>query len=132
MLSTVGHLTMINMMEGPHLKSLAISLIVKGYQTVIALYAMQNALQGGSTVTKWSTHARLDINLGLLQFHAHNVSLILSPTTGFVSPKNHVSFDDFFETIIYQKRGTSVDTTRKVLVGLKSSSQGQPGQMLHT
>ncbi len=73
------------------------------------VYALQNALQGGSTVPKWSPRARLGVNLGPSPFHARNVYLILNPTTGLVSPQFHVSFDDFFETILYQDRDTSVD-----------------------
>jgi hypothetical protein len=40
-------------------------------------------------------------NLGLSPMHAHNVHLVLSLTTGLVSPQFHVRFDDFFETCKY-------------------------------
>jgi len=89
-------------------------------------------LQGGSTVPKWSPRARLGVNLGPSPFHARNVYLILNPTTGLVSPQFHVSFDDFFETILYQDRDTSVDPTWKVLAGLESSSGGKSGRILQT
>ncbi|KAL7460329.1 hypothetical protein ACHAXS_000789, partial [Conticribra weissflogii] len=78
----------------------------------------QEALQGGSTVPKWNQQARLGVNLGPSSFHTCNVNLILNPTTGLVSPQFHVSFDDFFETILYQDSDTSVDPTWKVLAGL--------------
>jgi len=96
------------------------------------VYALQNALQGGSTVPKWSPRARLGVNLGPSPFHACNVYLILNPTTGLVSPQFHVSFDDFFETILYQDWDTSVDPTWKVLAGLESSSGGKSGRILQT
>ncbi len=88
------------------------------------------ALQGGSTVPKWNQRARLGVNLGPSSFHTCNVNLILNPTTGLVSPQFHVSFDDFFETILYQDSDTSVDPTWKVLAGLEISPGGKSDQIL--
>eukprot|EP00957_Ditylum_brightwellii_P092393 7034889-Ditylum_brightwellii.AAC.1 len=44
------------------------------------------------------TH-HLGINLGPSSCHAHNVLLVLSPTTGLASPQFYVHYDDFFETV---------------------------------
>ena len=40
----------------------------------------------------------MGIYLGQSPFHARLVALVLSVTTGRVSPQFHVQFDDFFET----------------------------------
>ncbi len=45
---------------------------------------------------KWSSCARLGINLGPLPSHACNVYLILNPTTGLFTPQYHFSFDYSF------------------------------------
>ena len=64
------------------------------------VYALHSKLQGGSAgISKWSPRARLGINLGFSPRHARSVYLVLSLSTGLVSPQYHVSHDDFFETV---------------------------------
>lgn len=43
--------------------------------------------------------ARVGIYVGFSPSHARNVALVLSTTTGLVSPQYHVKLDDLFETI---------------------------------
>ena len=62
-------------------------------------YVLDNALQSGQGVPKWTQRAQLGIYLGPSPSHAHTVALILNPCTGHVSPQFHVKFDDFFETV---------------------------------
>jgi len=63
------------------------------------IFALNNALQAGSSIPKWNSRARLGINLGLSPKHARSVSLVLNLTTGNASPQFHVIHDDFFETV---------------------------------
>ena len=62
-------------------------------------YVLDNALQSRQGVPKWKQRARLGIYLGPSPSHARTVALVLNPHTGHVSPKFHVKFDDFFETV---------------------------------
>eukprot|EP00978_Attheya_sp_CCMP212_P037788 scaffold181389_cov64-Attheya_sp.AAC.3 len=62
-------------------------------------YALNNKLQGGKSIPKWQERARVGIYLGLSPQHSRSVALVLSLTTGLVSPQFHVEFDDFFETV---------------------------------
>lgn len=62
-------------------------------------YALDSNLASGKSIPKWNTRARLGINLGPSETHASSVNLVLSLTTGCVSPQFHAQFDDFFETV---------------------------------
>jgi hypothetical protein len=54
---------------------------------------------GGKKPNKWVRRSRLAIYLGFSPRHARSVSLVLSLSTGYVSPQFHVKCDDFFETV---------------------------------
>ncbi len=60
------------------------------------VYALSNELASNKAVPRWDPRARLGLNLGLSPTHARNVHLVLSLTTGLVSPQFHLCFDDFF------------------------------------
>jgi Reverse transcriptase (RNA-dependent DNA polymerase)/GAG-pre-integrase domain len=62
-------------------------------------YILDSNLQGNKKIPKWSPRARLGIYIGRSQQHARSVGLILSTTTGLVSPQFHVRYDDSFETV---------------------------------
>eukprot|EP00978_Attheya_sp_CCMP212_P035308 scaffold152839_cov109-Attheya_sp.AAC.1 len=82
-------------------------------------YALNNKLQGGKSIPKWQERARVGIYLGLSPQHSRSVALVLSLTTGLVSPQFHVEFDDLFETV--GKRAGNPTTVSKwqVLSGLR-------------
>jgi len=61
-------------------------------------YVLQGPLQQGQKVRKWGNRARIGIYLGPSPQHAKSVALVLSLTTGNVSPQYHVQFDDLFNT----------------------------------
>jgi hypothetical protein len=63
------------------------------------VYALNSKLQGGKSIPKWHERARVGIYLGLSPQHSRSVALVLSLTTGLVSPQFHVQFDDLFETV---------------------------------
>ena len=62
-------------------------------------YVLDNTLQSGQGLPKWSSRSGLGVYLGASPSHARSVTLILNPRTGHVSPQFHVKFDDYFETI---------------------------------
>ena len=74
---------------------------VKDAHFRLPFFALSNALASGSTLLQWSPRARLGLNLDPSPFHARNLYLVLSLTTGLVSVQFHCSFDDFFETVEY-------------------------------
>ena len=63
-------------------------------------YVLDADLQAGKrSGSKWKDRARLGVNLGFSPQHARSVHLILSLTTGCVSPQYHCTFDDHFTTL---------------------------------
>jgi hypothetical protein len=82
------------------------------------VFALQNELSSGSSLPKWSPWARLGINLGPSPHHARNVSLVLNPHTGCVSPQYHCRFDDFFETVRHSGPDVAIPSTWLQLSGL--------------
>jgi hypothetical protein len=63
-------------------------------------YILDSNLQAGKRAGyKWKERARLGVNLGFSPQHARSVHLILSITTGCVSPQFHCTFDDHFNTV---------------------------------
>ncbi len=82
------------------------------------VFALQNALASGNKIPKWSPHARLGLNLGPSPMHARNVYLVLSLSTGLVSPQYHCCFDDFSETTHHGAADISNTITWQQLAGL--------------
>jgi hypothetical protein len=69
-------------------------------ETRLACYVLHSGLQGGGQrPNKWVRRSRVAIYLGTSPCHARSVALVLSLTTGYVSPQFHLKFDDFFETV---------------------------------
>jgi Reverse transcriptase (RNA-dependent DNA polymerase) len=62
-------------------------------------YALDGHLQGKQKIPKWVPRSRLAVFLGHSTQHAKSVGLLLSLTTGLVSPQFHVKYDERFETI---------------------------------
>jgi Reverse transcriptase (RNA-dependent DNA polymerase)/GAG-pre-integrase domain len=80
-------------------------------------YALDGKIQSGNKAPKWDTRARLAIYIGPSTQHARTVGLLLSLTSGLVSPQFHVRYDDTFETL---KQGASnVPSNWQQLSGLE-------------
>jgi hypothetical protein len=62
-------------------------------------YALDGRLQSGGKIGKWLTRSRLVVYLGKSTQHSQSVGLVLSLTTGLVSPQFHVIYDNHFETV---------------------------------
>jgi hypothetical protein len=72
-------------------------------------YVLDSDLQAGKRAgSKWKDRARLGINLGFSPQHARSVHLILSLTTGCVSPQFHCKFDTHFSTLQEYQQPTSL------------------------
>lgn len=67
-------------------------------------FALDGKLQDGKKIDKWDNRARLAIYIGHSPQHAQTVGLLLSLTTGLVSPQFHVKYDDLFETVRTDKK----------------------------
>jgi hypothetical protein len=63
-------------------------------------YVLNNELQQGKKGKKWQEKARVGIYLGHSMQHARSVALILSLSTGNVSPQFHCHMDDTFDTVV--------------------------------
>ena len=63
------------------------------------VYVLNSKLANGKKAAKWEDRTRVAIYLGKSQNHARSVSLVLSLTTGMVSPQYHCKFDDLFQTV---------------------------------
>ena len=60
----------------------------------------------GAGPPKWEPRSRIVVYLGHSPFHTGNVALVWNPTTGRVSPRYHVVFDDDFTTVPYMEADT--------------------------
>ena len=63
------------------------------------VYVLDNALASVKSLPKWEGRARVGIYLGPSSLHSRSVALIMSLTTGILSPQSHVVFDDHFQTV---------------------------------
>lgn len=64
------------------------------------VFTLHKRLQGGiGGIPKWNPRSNAGVYLGHSPEHAGNVALVLSLSTGLVSPQYHVIFDDSFSTI---------------------------------
>jgi hypothetical protein len=78
-------------------------------QLAVDLHNMTPTSTGASpqeifSVTKhnidpWKPRSRVGVYLGFSSYYASTVPLVLSTTTGLVSPQFHVVFDDNFSTV---------------------------------
>ena len=82
------------------------------------VYILNNRLRTGKSIPKWQPRARLGLNLVPSPRHRRQVSLLLSPITGLVSPQYHVSHDDFFETTTKDSGNPKTQSTWQKLSGL--------------
>jgi hypothetical protein len=63
-------------------------------------YVLDHRLQLGSgKIPKWEPCARMGIYVGHSPSHAGNVSLILNPKTGHISPQFHAVYNDDFTMV---------------------------------
>ncbi len=74
-------------------------------------FALNNSLASNKAIPRWDLRAHIGLNLGPSLTHARNVHLVLSLTTGLVSPQFHVHFDDFFETCKYSVTDAGLSST---------------------
>jgi hypothetical protein len=72
-------------------------------------YVLDPTLQDGKKLPKWTKRSRLGVYLGNSPMHFTTVSLILNPSSGYVSPQYHCVHDDTFSTV--PLRETDLDTT---------------------
>ena len=63
------------------------------------VYVLDSEMQTGKKLSKWANRARVGIYLGHSPQHARTVALVLSMTTGLVSPQFHVRMDPTFQTL---------------------------------
>jgi len=73
----------------------------KHYRTFgCPVYVLNEPLQhAGGILGKWSDRSKVGVYLGQSPKYNRNVALVLSLTTGLVSPQFHVEFDDTFQTV---------------------------------
>ena len=65
------------------------------------VYALDEKLQGSSSLPRWKPRSRVGVYVGRSKYHASSVALVLNLETGNVSPQYHLTFDDTFSTIEY-------------------------------
>ncbi len=62
------------------------------------IFVLDPSLQQGYKVPRWKPRSRIGVYLGFSPYHASSIPLVLSTTTGLVSPQFHVVYDDYFST----------------------------------
>ena len=66
-------------------------------------YVLEPTLQSGHKIPRWNPRSKLGVYLGKSAEHAGNVSLILDPSTSYVSPQFHVVHDDDFTSVLRKR-----------------------------
>jgi hypothetical protein len=87
------------------------------------VFALHSALASSSSIPRWDPRVRLGLNLGPSPTHARNVHLVMSLSTGLVSPQFHCRFDDFFETCKYGVPDGGISSTWQRLAGYKRADR---------
>jgi hypothetical protein len=62
------------------------------------VFVLDPSLQQGHKIPRWKPRSRVVVYLCLSPDHASSIPLVLSTTSGIVSPQFHVVFDDYFTT----------------------------------
>lgn len=62
------------------------------------IYVLEPTMRQNHKIPRWKPRSRVGVYLGFSPDHASSVPLVLSTTTGLVSPQYHVVFDDNFTT----------------------------------
>ena len=90
---------------------------------------LNNELQLNNPYNKWKRRSNVGIYLRLSPQHSKNVALVMSRTTGLVSPQFHVKFDTMFDTVEQDKyssqwqRKAGFTSENKIIERDKSTSQ---------
>ena len=63
------------------------------------VYVLEKSLQDGKKIPKWQPRSRRSVYMGVSHKHASSVPLVLSVSTGAITPQYHVVFDDWFATV---------------------------------
>jgi hypothetical protein len=63
------------------------------------VYVLEAKLQNDQKLPKWNRRARLGQFVGFSDEHSSLVANVWHLTTGYISPRFHVVFDDLFETV---------------------------------
>ena len=74
--------------------------------TVYVLDSRAKSAEGPDPL-KWGPKSCIVVYLWHSPFHAGSVSLVFNPSTGRVSPKFHVVFDNYFTAVPYMNTGTT-------------------------
>jgi len=87
------------------------------------VYVLKDSLQSGNIHHKWKERARIGIYLGLSPRHNRTVGLVLSRTSGLVSPQFHFHADRAFQTV---GKGDIHDVTWLEKTGFKEVNPIRP------
>ena len=87
------------------------------------VYCLDNALQAGRKINKWSERSRVGIYVGQSPSHARSNALVLNKDTGLTSPQFHVKVDSTFATMRRSFDNQPLKTTWQVAAGLLLESE---------
>jgi hypothetical protein len=85
------------------------------------VYVSDGKIQSGSKGKKWSSRSRLGIYLGQLIQYVCKESLVLSLSSGLVSPQFHVIHDDDFDTLVKYARNSIPSSQWQIKCGFVST-----------
>jgi hypothetical protein len=79
------------------------------------IFVLDPSLQQGHKIPCWKPRSRVGVYLGFSPNHASSVPLVLSTTTGLVSPQFHVVYNDLFMATNCLQTNTLPDTWSTLL-----------------
>ena len=63
------------------------------------VYSLDKSIADGKKIPRWQTRSNRCVFMGFSPDHTTNVPLLLDSSTGTITPKFHVVFDDWFSTV---------------------------------
>jgi hypothetical protein len=88
-------------------------------------YVLDRKMQSGLKGPKWESRSRVGIYLGNSEFYADTISLILSLSTGLVSPQYHVKHDDTFITLAHHMGNVIPNSQWQLKCGFLEKPRGK-------
>jgi hypothetical protein len=64
------------------------------------VYVLDSRISGGKKIPRWEPRSERSMYLGTSDRHSSTVPLVLNLESGYITPQFHVTFDDWFATVV--------------------------------
>jgi hypothetical protein len=64
------------------------------------VYVLDHRISGGKKIPRWEPRSERSMYMGMSDWHSSTVPLVLNLESGAITPQFHVTFDDWFATVV--------------------------------